>query len=85
LGDLDKAIGYFRLAESQFAALGNRFEAQLWLGNIANVEESKQDYDDAALHYKEALAISRELDDESSIATWLNNLAAVSIERADWI
>jgi CHAT domain-containing protein/Tfp pilus assembly protein PilF len=84
LGDLEKAIHCFEQAEAEFARAGQRYARQIWLRNIGNIYLERRDYVRAGDIYRRALAIARELGDEPSMATVLNNLAMTSIETGDW-
>jgi CHAT domain-containing protein/Tfp pilus assembly protein PilF len=84
LGDYDNARACFDIAEAEFGRVGNRFEAQIWTGNAGNVQYGLGDLRGAAVSYRRALDIAREVEAPQWEGRWLSNLAAIAIERGEW-
>jgi tetratricopeptide (TPR) repeat protein len=54
------------------------------LNDLADVERSSGDFDSAECNYREALRIARESNDPHATATYIGNLAALTLDRKDW-
>src|SRR5260370_42214649 len=84
LGDYDKALVQLRAAEERFRKIQNRYEQQIWVGNIGGVLRDRGDFSGAVDATTRALAIARELREQYWTGWWLYNLALDSIHLRDF-
>ena len=86
LGDSEKAFHLFQEAQEQFRKTGDQAEEQRWIGALGSFYVRRgftfnpTDLGEGANYFRRALEISRQLGDRADSATWLTNLAYVSIE-----
>jgi tetratricopeptide (TPR) repeat protein len=81
MGELDRALELFTEAESLAHQYGFIKDQQIWLTNIAALQQSRRDYDAAEATFRTALAISRRLEDRQQISMNLADLAVVMLHR----
>lgn len=84
--DYPAAIIAFREALKLRRTLGDETEAvAIVLNDLAVAEELSGDLDAAERHYGEALQIARTINDKEGVATYGGNLAAMMLDRGEWI
>lgn len=80
-GNLAEAERYFTLALERDRINGDQKGVLISLGNVARLLHSKGDWDQSAAYYKEALDLSRELDEPAREAFNLVRWAVLKIDR----
>jgi CHAT domain-containing protein len=83
LGDFEMARALFEKAAATFAKAGNRFDQQIWLGNIGTILMDQRHYAGAVKTYRQALEIARQLSNDAMTAQWMSNLAECFIRLED--
>lgn len=86
LKDYASAIGAFRKAVEHWRTLSreNR-DVAVGLNDLASVEWLSGDPSSAERDYREAVRISRAIDDDDGIAAGISSLAFLALDRSDWI
>jgi len=59
-------------------------DTSIALNSLAGIEHVQGDYASAERHYSEALRIARKVDEPSSIALYMGNLAELALDRESW-
>ena len=77
LGELDKALGYYKKALKLDEELGRKEGMAIQLGNIGVVYKTKGELDKSLEHYEEALKLNEELKSKEGIAIQLGNIGVV--------
>jgi CHAT domain-containing protein len=83
LGDLEKAIPLFEQAEKYAGKMGLKIARAAALLDLGNIYRTQRDYVKARDYFARALAINKELNDESEMAICENNLALVALGMGD--
>jgi CHAT domain-containing protein len=84
MGDLDRASSLLTEAKDASVRLGVDKDEMLWLMNIGEIEYGQKLYPAAARDFQQGLALARRLEDRSSIATCLSNLAVVELREGNF-
>ncbi|MGA7842061.1 MAG: tetratricopeptide repeat protein, partial [Candidatus Acidiferrales bacterium] len=78
MGDNDRALSLSTEAEDEAVQLGVEKDEMLWLLNIGAIERDQHLYPTAEQTFQQSLVLAKRLDNKSTEAVCLNNLALVS-------
>jgi CHAT domain-containing protein len=84
MGDLEKALSLSIEAENIATQSGADKDAMLWLRNIGTIEYTQRDFSSAETNYLQSLARARKLENSTTAAECLNNLAHVELKRGQY-
>jgi CHAT domain-containing protein len=83
LGDRERAFALFQDAERRAGTLGDTQGTLLWLSTTGYVLQDSGDWRRAGDAYRQALALSRQINSTDDIVNCLEDLAHISIELGD--
>lgn len=83
LGETEKALQFLKEANQDETSAPWWADQQVTLGRIGDVYDAYGDLTDALVYYQHALKIAKRTQDKFWIATWLYDLATVSMDRGD--
>ena len=83
LGQEQKAAPLFQRAERLAAETGELTDREISLGRLGDSYRAAGQYQAALASYEQALVIARQIKDRHWVATWLDNLTAISIDMGD--
>ncbi len=81
MGDGDRALSLSAEAEDAAVQLGVEKDEMLWLLNIGAIEREEHLYPTAERAFQQSLALAKKLDNKSTEAVCLNNLALVNLKQ----
>jgi CHAT domain-containing protein/tetratricopeptide (TPR) repeat protein len=81
MGDLEKALSLSIEAKNVATQSGAEKDAMLWLRNIGTIEYTQRDFSAAETDYLGSLVLARKLENETTAAECLNNLAHVELKK----
>jgi len=84
MGDLEKALSLSIEAKNIAAQSGADKDAMLWLRNIGTIEYTQRDFSSAETNYLQSLALARKLENSTTAAECLNNLAHVELKKGQY-
>jgi CHAT domain-containing protein len=84
MGDLEKALSLSTEAKTVATQSGADKDAMLWLRNIGTIEYTQRDFSAAETNYLQSLELARKLENNTTAADSLNNLAHVELKKGDY-
>ena len=84
MGDLEKALSLSTEAKNVATQSGADKDAMLWLRNIGTIEYTQRDFSAAETNYLQSLDLARKLENNTTAADSLNNLAHVELKKGDY-
>ena len=77
MGQVEKAIEYYKHALVIAREIGNRRGEGTWLGNLGSAYSTLEQVEKAIEYYKHALVIGKEIKDQRIVKFCENNLALI--------
>jgi CHAT domain-containing protein/tetratricopeptide (TPR) repeat protein len=84
MGDFDRALSLLTEAKNASLQLGVNTDEMRWLMNIGEIEHGQNLYIAAERDFQQALILARGLQNKTSIATCLSNLAVVELREGNY-
>ena len=80
LGDYEKSLKLYQEAELRAVAIGDNYDAILWLTTAGTLYQVERDLGHATESFQDALMLAKEINSKESIVDTLEDLAHVAIE-----
>jgi len=84
MGDQEKALSLSLEAKEVATQLGVEKDEMLWLRNIGTIEYTQRDFSSAEANYLQSLTLARKLENNTTAADCLNNLAHVELKKGQY-